>query len=273
MKVYSLDKNGGIAFTLPFRSFVKGVNHRGYCNVAPENTLPAYILSAKMGFRYVETDISFTAPDNDNPNGVPVLLHDDTIDRTSNGTGSLSSMTLAQVRQYDFGSWKSATYIGTKIPTLEEFLALCRNLGLHAYLELKTSGGYSTQKIGMIVDMVNRMGMKGNVTYISFSNVYLGWVTDHDESARLAYVVNSVTSTKISEALALITGKNEVVIDSGAYSAEQVTLCKNANLPLELWAHFDSNNKQVIFGLDDYVSGVTNNSLNAEYVLYDKSLG
>lgn len=266
MRIYSQEKNGQMAFNLPFASFVKGVNHRGYCNIAPENTLPAYVLSAKMGFRYVETDISLTQ------DKIPVLLHDDTIDRTSDGSGSLSGMTLAQVRQYDFGSWKSSTYAGTKIPTLEEFLALCRNLGLHPYLELKPSGGYSTQDIETIVNMVGRMGMKGNVTYISFSNVYLAWVADYDDTARLAYVVNSVTSTKITEALALKTGKNEVVIDSGAYSAEQVTLCKNANLPLELWANFDSNNKQVLLGWDDYVSGVTNNSLNAEYVLYEKSL-
>ena len=82
-------------------SGVLSVNHRGYSAIAPENTLPAYRLSKEKGFRYVETDVSFTS------DGVPVLLHDASIDRTSDGTGKIAEMTFEQVRQYDFGSWKS----------------------------------------------------------------------------------------------------------------------------------------------------------------------
>jgi glycerophosphoryl diester phosphodiesterase len=55
---------------------------------------------------------------------VPVLLHD-TIDRTSNGTGNISSMTFATARTYDFGSWKSQNILGLKIPSFEEFVHMC----------------------------------------------------------------------------------------------------------------------------------------------------
>lgn len=66
---------------------VLAVNHRGYSKDAPENTIPAYIMSKQKGFNYVECDVAFTK------DGVAVLLHDSTIDRTSNGSGSISSMT------------------------------------------------------------------------------------------------------------------------------------------------------------------------------------
>ena len=109
---------------------IRAVNHRGYCTEAPENTLSAFRLSKKMGFRYVECDVSFTS------DTVPVLLHDSTVDRTSNGSGNISAMTLEQVKALDFGSWKSAEYAGEKIPTFEEFMLLCKQIGLHPYIEI-----------------------------------------------------------------------------------------------------------------------------------------
>lgn len=271
MRVYKANKGGEDSFIQGFSSYVKGVNHRGYATVAPENTLPAYQLSAKKGFRYVETDVLFTS------DNVPVLLHDITIDRTSNGTGNIYDLTLAQVRQYDFGSWKSSAYAGTKIPTFEEFLILCRNLGLHPYIEIKSGGYIFTQaQINMLVDMVNSFGLRGNATFISFQKDYLRlYVKERDPYARIGYVVNSVDATKISEAQAMLSGNNEVFLNTGSssISSTEVALCKEAGLPLETWGNFSNPNKQWVLDMDNYVSGVTNDSLNAEYVLYEKSLG
>lgn len=74
-------------FVVNYDSNVKAINHRGYSAIAPENTIPAYIMSKKMGFTYVECDVSFTS------DGVAVLLHDNTIDRTSDGSGAISGLT------------------------------------------------------------------------------------------------------------------------------------------------------------------------------------
>ena len=78
---------------------VRAVNHRGFNKVAPENTISAYRLSKENGFLFVECDVSFTS------DNVPVLLHDDTINRTSNGKGKVSNWTFEALRQLDFGSW------------------------------------------------------------------------------------------------------------------------------------------------------------------------
>ena len=256
------DSSNPLSYYLTF-PFMKGVNHRGYCTEAPENTLPAYVLSYLNGFKYVETDISFTSDD------VAVLLHDSTIDRTSDGTGNINDLTYAQVSQYDFGSWFSPAYAGTKIPTLVEFLVLCRNLGLHPYLELKSTTSYTTEQIQKVVDLVEQYGMKGKVTYISFSDSYLSKVVAYDSKARVGYLVSSVNSTAINKAVALRTGENDVFLDSSAYGSSAIALCEASHLPLEVWT---IDNKSTIEGLDNYISGVTSNDKNAGFIKIAKTL-
>lgn len=242
---------------------VKSTNHRGYSYVAPENTLSAFKLSRKMGFRYVETDVSFTS------DGVAVCLHDNTVDRTSNGTGNINNLTYEQVRALDFGSWKSTVYAGEKIPSFVEFIRICKNLGLHPYIELKSSVAYTAQQIQGLVDVVRRNGMSGKVTWISFNPTFLGCVQDYDETARLGYVVGSVTESVIQTANGLKNDGNEVFIDSSSWTSEEVNLCVAAGIPLEVWT---VDNESSIVNLDPYITGVTSNNLIAEKVIYDSAM-
>lgn len=241
---------------------VKAVNHRGFSTEAPENTIPAYILSKKKGFTYVECDVSFTK------DGVAVLLHDGTINRTSDGSGNIADLNYADVFQYDFGSWKSSEYAGTKIPTFKEFITLCRNLGLHPYIELKSSGSYTKEQICSLVDIVEEYGMKGKVTWISFSATFLAYVRDYDKTARLGYVC-SLTSAAVSVARNLRTGENDVFLDCSYSSVTDVTECVAADIPLEVWT---VNSANAIKNLHPYVSGVTSDSLIAGKILHDASM-
>lgn len=253
-------------------SIIKSVNHRGYYT-APENTLPAYKLSKKNGFKYVECDVSFTS------DGIPVLLHDNTINRTArNANGStisedinINDITYQQALTYDFGIYKGSQYAGTKIPKLEDFLVLCRNLGLHPYVELKSSATYSESQIQSLVDLANRCGMKNNLTWISFNRVFLGYVKNYDATARLGYIVGSISDTTITYVNALMTEENEVFIDCdyAQLTDAMITLCVNANIPLEVWT-VDSAN--AIASLNPYVTGVTSDNLIAGNVLYKANM-
>ena len=241
-------------------SWVKGIAHRGLSTDAPENTLSAYRLAKKKGFSYVECDVSFTS------DGYAVLLHDSTIDRTSNGTGSIAGMTFTEVRELDFGSWKSADYAGEQIPTFEEFIRLCKRLGLHPYIEVKTG---TEAQIKGLVDTVKRYGMKGKVTWISFNADYLYYIKSVDVTARLGFVVDSVSASSITTILQrLRTGKNEVFIDCSNSNAtdDAVTLCMDADIPLEVWT---VNNANAILTMNSYISGVTSDNLIAGKVLFD----
>lgn len=240
------------------------VAHRGCCIEAPENTLSAYRLAKKKGFTCVEADISFTS------DGVAVLLHDSTVDRTSNGTGEIKKMTFAGVRALDFGSWKSAEYAGEKIPTFEEFILLCKRLGLHPYIELKEG---SESQIKGLVETVKLYGMKGKVTWISFVADFLWWVSQVDPEARLGLVVSMVNEEAINKVRQKMqTGHNEVFIDCAVDNATEnaARLCANADLPLEVWTVDDKN---TILSLYPYISGVTSNHLVASDVIYEASIG
>ena len=244
---------------------VKAVNHRGYNTVAPENTLPAFKLSKQNGFQIVETDVQFTS------DGVAVCLHDRSIDRTSDGTGNIDSMTWAQVQQYDFGSWKSSAYAGTKIPSFAQFLALCKNIGLRPYVELKSDVSYTQSQIQSIVDMVHEYGMDAYTTYISFSSTFLGYVKAYDAYARLGFLKSSATSSDISTLQGLKTDTNEVCYDV-KYSSVTNAICEAyqaAGIPMEIWT---VDSESAITGMNPYITGVTSNYLIAGKVLYDANI-
>ncbi len=229
---------------------VRSIAHRGVSDAAPENTLPAFRLAAERGFSSVETDIRFTA------DGVPVCLHDSSIDRTSDGSGELSGVTFAEVRQYDFGGWKSAEYAGTAIPSFEEFLILCKGLGLHPYIELKEG---TTDQIRSLVEMVDRCGMRGKVSWLSFDLDLLSSVRWADDEARLGYLVEGADVSSVHEITPFRSGKNQVFLNAGSCSDALVSACREAALPLELWTVDD---EAVLEELSPYVTGVTGNALN-----------
>lgn len=241
-----------------YDAVVKAVAHRGLSDFAPENTLPAYVLAWENGFSYVETDIFFTL------DGKPVCLHDGSIDRTSSGSGMATDMTLDALRQYDFGAWKGPEFAGTKIPTFEEFLTLCRNLGLHPYIELKAHDNATEERIASLVETVRAYGMEDKVTWISFSYQLLAVVHNCSPNARLGYLVTEVNYQNVSEARWLQNGTNEVFMNSASYSDAECRLCAENGLPLEVWT---LDTEEEILALNPYISGVTSDCLHAGKVL------
>ena len=93
--------------------------HRGLVRHCPENTLPAFAAAVELGLS-IELDVYQTRAKQ------LVVIHDKTLDRTTNGSGEVTKMTLAEVRQLDAGSWFHSSYTGLKVPTLEEAFQLIR---------------------------------------------------------------------------------------------------------------------------------------------------
>lgn len=236
----------------------RGINHRGFNGIAPENTLPAYRLSRLMGFKYVETDVQFTA------DGVPVLLHDGTVDRTTNGKGRISELTWDQVCKLDSGTWKGTEYAGTRIPSLEEFLHLCKQIGLSPYLELKAG---TRKQMEQIVQLVEECELTEDVIYISFSSTLLKFMSIINPSATLGFLTGTpLTEEMVSTALDIKTGNNIVFIDSSDKSPAAASLCRQADIPLEVWT---VNTENAIKSLPSYITGVTSDSVHAGRVLKD----
>lgn len=239
---------------------IKGVAHRGFSSIAPENTLPAYALAKQKGFKYVECDISFTSDD------VAMLLHDDTVNRTSTGTGALADMTAAVAKTFDYGSWKNSSYAGTQIPTLVEFLKLCRNLELHPYLEIKVNASTTKARVESVVDTVNSLGMQGKVTYISFGITELRTILAKDQSARLGLVGGAGESSS-NLAATLKTTSNEVFVNADKVVATEVAVnyARSKGLGFEIWTVYDA---LTVRGFADMgVNGMTLEGFNLQDAL------
>ncbi len=112
------------------------VAHRGASGIAPENTLPAIDKALLAGADFIEIDVQLTR------DRQVVLMHDETVDRTTNGKGKIGEMTADQVAGLDAGSWFGAEFTGTKVPLLEEVVAhIGGRTGL--LIEIKKKKGFN----------------------------------------------------------------------------------------------------------------------------------
>ncbi|MGF1694393.1 glycerophosphoryl diester phosphodiesterase [Vibrio lamellibrachiae] len=125
--------------------------HRGAASLAPENTLVSIEQAAKAGAHWVEIDTQLSA------DNVPVVFHDKTVNRCTNGKGKISELDLATLKSLDAGSWFGEEFSGVTIPTLEEALDKCVELNLTLNLELKTYDDKTIHAlVEQVIDVVNR---------------------------------------------------------------------------------------------------------------------
>jgi glycerophosphoryl diester phosphodiesterase len=109
------------------------IGHRGNPEAAPENTLASIVSAFAVGADFAEVDVRLSR------DGVPVIFHDETLERTTNGHGALADHTLAELKALDAGAWKGAAFAGERIPTLREALQAARGKG-RLFLDVPVSG-------------------------------------------------------------------------------------------------------------------------------------
>ncbi len=115
--------------------YPRWIAHRGAGHLAPENTMAAFRLGASHGYRMFECDAKLSA------DGVPFLLHDATLERTTSGTGIAGEQPWGELARLDAGGWHSRAYAGEPLPTLENLMRFCRAGGYFLDLEIKPTPG------------------------------------------------------------------------------------------------------------------------------------
>ena len=131
--------------------------HRGAGKLAPENTLAAFRLGAAHGYRAFECDVKLSA------DGVPFLMHDATLERTTNGQGTGGDLPWAALSQLDAGSWHSRQYAGEPLPTLAAVAAYIQRNGFQLNIELKPTPGADAQTGRVVAEQVLRLWPAGAV--------------------------------------------------------------------------------------------------------------
>jgi hypothetical protein len=256
-----------------YDKIIKGVNHRGWTELgAAQDTPDAYKDSFAAGFRYVEVDVHKTSDDKF------IIGHNDELpDRLVNpATGAKgSTVKIAEHTLEELKAFKDPK--GGTVTELSEFCKLCKNYGLHPYIEMKKAFDEATMY--KILDIITRSGLNYNFTIISFIEWTLESSIKYDDKIRVGLIYDKVQDGTIDDVIMRInkikaksTNRINVFLDAnGIYfktPSEAVMTKLLANkLPLEVWT---MDTEADVLALDSYVSGVTSNKVHAGKVVHDK---
>ncbi|MDZ5758695.1 glycerophosphodiester phosphodiesterase family protein [Carnobacterium maltaromaticum] len=211
-------------------SSVKFIGHRGLSSNAPENTIESFQQGAtrRGAFWGIETDVHRTK------DGFWVCMHDQTVDRTTDGTGAIKDLTLAQIKALtiDYGS-NIGTYPGLKVPTFEEYLTICKKNSLVPIIELKDTASYPESNYDSFVDLVKRKGFENKCVVISFEFNALEAIRKRSNRITLQYLVNTFNTAAITQASTLTNcGINA---QHAQVTQALVEACHSKNMEVNAW--------------------------------------
>jgi len=161
---------------ISFREFVEQHSfiicaHRGASGIAPENTLSAIALALDCGTPMIEIDVQYTRDHE------MVLFHDDTVERTTNGSGAINELSLHDVQQLDAGSWFSSSFAGERIPKLSDVLEIIRGRA-YVNLEIKPRPDSPEARAETLelIEMLRSMSMLDMCLFSSFDHAAIAFV-------------------------------------------------------------------------------------------------
>ncbi len=153
------------------------IAHRGASEQFPENTLAAFQAAIEMGADSIELDVTLSK------DGTVVVIHDDFVDRTTDGSGNVADLTLAELKALDAGSWFGPDHAGEQIPTLQEAMDLTKNR-IRLDIELKGESKSPTPLEGAVAELIERNEMEDQVVVSSFNPLALFYF--HRANSRIA---------------------------------------------------------------------------------------
>lgn len=201
------------------------IGHRGASAHAPENTFAAFDLALDQGADAVETDIRATK------DGVLVLMHDPTVDRTTDGRGPIADLTASDVQSLDAGSWFAPQFAGQRVPTLDAFLQRYSRR-LPVLLEIKVPG---TE--GSILDLASQH--QADAVFVSFHVPSLEQVLRLDDRARVGMISTEMNEDLIRRAVDL--RAQEIIVRGSAITPQLVDSAHHLGLAVWAWGIPDEN--------------------------------
>lgn len=172
------------------------IAERGLSNAAPENTTQALQLAGDSGLWGSMFGVRLTSDE------AWVLMEDETVDRTTDGAGLVSALTLAAIQALDAGTWFNSYYAGSIVPTLQEALNVCRSTNQKTVIDIK-GAGYSDAQMQNLIDAANNTFPNGGYLILSETLGNIQQVRDLDTSAGLVYKVTGYSTAAVDECVTL----------------------------------------------------------------------
>lgn len=201
------------------------IGHRGAAALAPENTWTGFDVALSIGVDAIETDIRATS------DGELILMHDESIDRTTNGSGLVHRTPWSEIKTLDAGSWFSKAYRGTRVPRLWETLERYGHR-THLTLEIKQSGvEFEALK------MVQALSLQAAVTFTSFDFTVVQQLKTQAPDIQVGWLLPHIDQTQIMKAIQA--GLNQVCPPAKLLSPELVSVWRGLGLEVRAWGVSD----------------------------------
>lgn len=217
------------------------IAHRGASREAPENTLLAFQKAKEHGARWLEFDVMLTAC------GRVVVFHDESLERTTNGSGKVNESTYDYIKTLDAGSWFDRRYHQARVPLLEEVLFFLEAAALMANIELKFFGGEERLLVAAVLKVIADCWPKKNppLLFSSFSLEVLHELRRQAPNALLGLLMDDFLPDWQKQALALNCAS--IHINQQVMSVGTVQKLKMLNKPLFCYTVNDSSRAGELF--------------------------
>lgn len=206
------------------------IGHRGAMGYAPENTLASFELALEQGADMVELDVHLSR------DGQVVVLHDEQLDRTTDGQGLVRDWSVAELRRLDAGAWFDPRFAGQRLPTLQEVLEWAADRA-HLAIEIKNGPLYYDGIEAKVVELLGRHGLRQRAIVISFDHLALRRVRALDEGL----LTGALYACRPADPVGLATAAGAQLLEPqwSYVTAADVAIAHAAGLLVSTWATSD----------------------------------
>ena len=220
------------------------IAHRGASGHAPENTVAAFKKAVTLGATFIETDLQLTR------DARLVAIHDETVNRTTNGKGAVHDMTLAELRRLDAGSWFGSEFAGERIPALEEVLDFAKKFDVIFYLEIKPGGSFGGEHA--LIGGLRASGEIARTIVISFDSAILANVRKIEPTVMTGLLYDGQIEKPLDKALEV--GARQLAIRDDLVSPGLLTSARAKDLQVVCWTVNHSAHMRLL--IDAGVDGI-----------------
>lgn len=201
------------------------IAHRGASGYAPENTMAAFRKAVAMGLSFIETDLQLSR------DARFVAIHDETVNRTTNGQGAVHDLTLAELRRLDAGSWFGNSFTGERIPTLEEILDFAKRHDVVFYLEIKPGGSWGGEHA--LIGALRESGEIARTVVISFDASVVNAVRKAEPTLMTGLLCDGQIEKPIEKALEI--GARQLAVRGDLVTPAMIAEAKRNDLQVVCW--------------------------------------
>jgi len=223
------------------------IGHRGAPAVAPENTMAAFRRAVAMGVDCIETDLHLSR------DGRLVIIHDNTLNRTTSGDGLVKNFTFTELRELDAGRWFGEDFAGEKLPAVEELLDLAGQADLSLYLEIKGGAGYGVER-AVISALRGRKEAKATVV-LCFDSSVLDRIHQLDRLLMTGLLFDSGAEDMVREAVRV--GARQIAPRGDCVTPELIADAHRRGLKIVTWTINDPTQMRGLANLG--VDGIMSN--------------